>query len=146
MAKNSIMVQGMSVADIEYIYVKTDVYDIVVRDSIDGCFSIYFDLDFVSKVDFPASLVYKEKERSISYEIYEKDYKEQLKSSSSDNPPAIIINMPIKQDFNMYLETELSDIYLSEAPFNELKKKVFCKSVKGNVLRKTFMYFDKIEV
>ena len=132
--------------NIEQISIKTDIFDIIVRDSKGKGLKIYFDSKHFQGSEQLGALMLNDLDKSVSFELFEKDLFIINEVKKSEPNPAIIVELPIEKELKTFIETKKSDIYLSEDIFMRLNSKIFCTSEKGNVLRKCFMYFEKIEV
>ena len=122
------------------IFIKTDIFDVITRYSDNNMLNISIDLGKNTELeDLPGNLRFDEIKQSIIYELYARD----LHGIKKINP-AIVLECPLDKDFVLYIETDKSDIYLSNNLVTELNKKIFCKAIKGRILRKMFMEFVEI--
>ena len=138
------MVKSNILENITSISIKTDNFDIIVRDSISKDLKIYFDSKSFKGKESLGSLLFDELEKSIIFELYERDLFIDKKIKCSELNPAIIVELPIDKDLKIFIMTEKSDIYISAEILEHLNKKIFCKSDYGSILRKCFMYFEEV--
>ncbi|MCL2063131.1 MAG: hypothetical protein FWG98_02000 [Candidatus Cloacimonetes bacterium] len=146
MDNDCILIKNTVLSSIEVISIQTDSFDIILRDSKGKGLKLYFDSKQFQGSEQLGSLMLNNVEKTISFELFEKDLYIINEVKKSDPNPAIIVELPIDKELKIFIETQKSDIYIAEEILDNINKKVFCKSEKGNILRKCFMYFDKVEV
>ena len=144
MDNEGLVVKNNVLNNIALISIKTDTFDIIARDSKGKGLKIYFDSKPFLGCEELGALMLNYAEKSICFELFEKDLHIDKTIKHTEPNPAIIVELPIGKELKISIETRKSDIYLSEEILECLNKKIFCSSEEGNVLRKCFMYFEKV--